>query len=146
MFLFNELSFRVILKQIFLPLIAAAGFLMILCEAPQAQAKAKTKLNTQIFESESTEQTFSEKVKIVRDVNETEVFFESKKNPGPYTLPENLPSYGLYKARLEKSKKPNGPAVKVIVDNDRIKSVEMVETKERSPSNEKDVIDSLFKK
>jgi len=109
--------------------------------------KAKSKLNTQIFEAESDQQSFSGKVRIIRDIAaETEVFFEDKKNSGPFLLPETLPSYGLYKARLEKSRKPGGPFVKVVIDNDRIKSVEIDETKDRSPSGEKDVIDSLFKK
>ncbi len=121
---------------------------LLLTQPTEAQPpKAKSKLNTQIFEAESDQQSFSGKVRIIRDIaTETEVFFEDKKNSGPFVLPETLPSYGLYKARLEKSRKPGGPLVKVVIDNDRIKSVEIDENKDRSPSGEKDVIDSLFKK
>lgn len=142
-FLFSEPKFRVILKQNFLSLLVVSTFL----GWPfQAHCKPKAKLNTQVFEAESDQQTFSGKVKIVRDIGETEVFFESSKNPGPYILPESLPSYGLYKARLEKSKKSGGPTLKVVVDNDRIKSVEIDESAKPSSTSEKDVIDSLFKK
>lgn len=116
-------------------------------QSPPKKTKSKSKLSTQIYEAESDQLTFSGKVRIVRDIaTETEVFFEDKKNPGPFILPDTMPSYGLYKARLEKSRKSGGPLVKVIIDNDRIKSVEIDETQDRSPSNEKAVIDSLFKK
>ncbi len=109
--------------------------------------KGKSKLNTQVFEAEGEQNTFSGKVRILRDnTGDTEVFFENKKNPGPYILSEKLPSYGLFKARLQKSKKSGGPAVKVSVDNDHIKSVDINETASPSTLSEKDLMDSVFKK
>lgn len=140
-------SYRILLKHSLLPLflVTALGSVSAFAQGPKKNTKSK--LNTQIFEAESDQLSFSGKVRIVRDIaTETEVFFEDKKNPGPFLLPDSLPSYGLYKARLEKSKKSGGPFVKVVIDNDRIKSVEIDETQDRSPSNEKAVIDSLFKK
>lgn len=133
------------LKHLIIPIFLA--LLTVQSWAQQSKSKLKTKLNTQVFEAESDEQSFSGKVRIVRDsTSDTEVFFEEKKHNGPYILSENLPSYGLFKARLEKSKKTGGPMVKVQIDNDHIKSVEIEESKERPTPNEKDVINSLFKK
>ena len=109
--------------------------------------KNKSKLNTQVFEADGEQNTFSGKVRILRDnTGDTEVFFESKKNPGPYVLSETLPSYGLFKARLQKSKKSGGPIVKVTVDNDHIKSVDISENAQPSTLSEKDLMDSVFKK
>ncbi len=109
--------------------------------------KNKSKLNTQVFEAEGEQNTFSGKVRILRDNTEdTEVFFENKKHPGPYILSEKLPSYGLFKARLQKSKKSGGPAVKVTVDNDHIKSVDIDGNASPSTLSEKDLMDSVFKK
>ncbi len=111
-----------------------------------AEAKEKkSRFNSQIYESEPTEQRFSAKVKLLRDMDETEVFFESSSNGGPYILSSKNPNIGMYKARLEKSRKKGLP-VNVVVDNDHIKSVEIVEAKERVPASEKELIDSIFKK
>ncbi len=133
------------MKHTLLILILAGTFLPCLTLAQPS--KTKSKLNTQVFETDTDAQSFSAKVKIVRDINsETEVFFEDKKHPGPYILSETLPSYGLFKARLQKSKKATGPLVKVMLDNDRIKSVEIDENSQPSSPSEKDVINSLLKK
>ncbi|MEK6773250.1 MAG: hypothetical protein AABY64_04870 [Bdellovibrionota bacterium] len=145
--LLRQIKSCINLKHTFLILILAGTFISSLTLAQPSKAKSKPKLNTQVFETDTDDQSFSAKVKIVRDINsETEVFFEDKKHPGPYILSETLPSYGLFKARLEKSKKATGPLVKVMLDNDRIKSVEIDENSQPSSPSEKDVIKSLFKK
>ncbi len=145
--LLRQIKCCINLKHTLVLLILGGTLVPGLTLAQLSKAKSKAKLNTQVFETDADDQSFSGKVKIVRDINsETEVFFEDKKHPGPYILSETLPSYGLFKARLEKSKKASGPMVKVMLDSDRIKSVEIDENSQHSPPSEKDVINSLFKK
>lgn len=124
--------------------------LLIILSSPLTHAqksKQKSKLNTQVFESEGQANTFTGKVRIIRDnTSETEVFFEDKKNPGPYTLSDKIPSYGLFKERLQKSKKTGGPKVKVNIDNDQITGVDIDGSATSETVNEKDLINSVFKK
>lgn len=122
------------------------SFLAIFTSSQSASAKdKKSHFNSNVYEQESSEESFSARVKIIRDLGETEVLFENAKNGGPYTLRSNSPNFGLYKTRLEKSRK-SGLPVKVTIDNDTIKSVEIEEAKERTPANEKDILNSILKK
>lgn len=122
--------------------------LLFLYADPSHSGSPKKKtINTQIYESEGQETEFTAKVKVVRDwESETEVFFENAKNSGPYVLRSGHSEYGALKARLEKSKKPNGPMVKVSVDNDQIKTVE-IEAEGRKPAHsDEDFFNSSLKK
>lgn len=108
--------------------------------------KQKSTVNTQVYEKEATDESFSAKVSVVRDVHdEVEVFFDGPKK-GPYTLPDG-PNQGLYMERLEKSKKASGPSVQVTIDNDRIQSVEIVQRKEQEQTGptEEEMMKSVFK-
>lgn len=105
------------------------SFIMtLLLISPSAQAQSKKKVNTNIFESDSGEksESFSAKVKVVREDEEgVEVFFQSEKQKGAYLLPRSAQHYGTMLKDLEASKKPQGGPVSVTVDSDkRIKSVE----------------------
>jgi hypothetical protein len=89
---------------------------------------AQKKLNTNLYESEASgNKSFSGKVRVVRDISDdVEVFFETDKAQGAYTLPRNSEHYAQMLKDLETSKKPGGPAVSVTADEEkRIKSVQI---------------------
>jgi len=141
--MFREYPQRLSLRHMTLSIFA----LLLVFGGPLQAQKKKSSLNTNIYEADSSQISVSAKVKIVRDLSgETEVFFEGK-HSGPFILPSSLPSYGLLKGRLQKSQKTGGPPVSVVIENDRIKSVEIPEggTPKVAPK-EKDVIDAIFKK
>lgn len=85
-------------------------------------------------------ESFVAKVKVVRTIQgETEIFFESNKVTGAYLLPNSLKDYATLKDHLETSRKPGGPEVKVSADDEkRIKTVEILENKPPSSSQEVD--------
>lgn len=99
-----------------------------------AETKTKKKPNIQVFENDSNESTFSARVKLVRETQgETDVFFDSEKNRGPYTLPSNSKNFNEYKSRLIKSQKAGGSSVKITVDDKE--QIQNVETEEGSANN-----------
>lgn len=124
-----------------------ALYLTVLATSHSAFSQSKkSKTSTQVYEKESTEESFTAKVSVVREIQEeTEVFFEGPKK-GPYVLPDG-PSHGLFMERLEKSKKSSGPQVKVTIDNDRIQSVDILEKKEAEGAvvNEEELMKSIYK-
>ncbi|MBL7671595.1 MAG: hypothetical protein JNM39_14010 [Bdellovibrionaceae bacterium] len=85
-------------------------------------------------------ESFVAKVKVVRTIQgETEIFFESNKVTGAYLLANSLKDYATLKDHLETSRKPGGPEVKVTADDEkRIKTVEILENKPPSSSQEVD--------
>ena len=94
------------------------------CDAMAQKSAGKT----QIFEQEATQEkttSFTAKVRVVRDIaDDVEVFFDSDKARGAYTLPRNAANYAAMFEALEKSKSPKGLPVSVTADEDkRIKSV-----------------------
>lgn len=99
-----------------------------------AQGAKKGKLNTDLFEKESSTTSISGKVKAVREIQEeTEVFIETKGNSGPYVLPQNIKNRANLIKILNKSQKPGGPSVTISIDEqDRIKSVEENESSAKS--------------
>lgn len=91
------------------------------------QDTKKAKLNTNLYEQDSGEQSISGKVKAVREVQgDTEVFIDNPKgNSGPFTLPENIKDRAKLLKSLQNSQKPSGHSVTISIDSqDRIKSVE----------------------
>jgi hypothetical protein len=133
--LFHCLNLRILF-------IVASLLISSLCIALPPKSKAPI----QVFEKEDSEETFTAKVSVVREIQEEiEVFFEGNKK-GPYILPDG-PHHGLYMQRLEKSKKSSGPMVKVTIDNDRLQSVDIVEKKEsEGPQvSEEDLMKKIYK-
>ncbi|WP_413582038.1 hypothetical protein [Bdellovibrio sp. HCB288] len=100
--------------------------LLFLSDPGHAQSK---KVNTRIYESEATQEkseSFTAKVRVVRDISdEVEVFFDSDKARGAYTLPRRIPSYATVLKQLQDSGEPGGSPVSVTADSEkRILSVE----------------------
>ncbi len=108
-------------------------FALSLC-LPQASLAQKSKLNTNLYEKQESENSISGKVKTVREIQEeTEVFIETKGNSGPYVLPQGLKNRAKILKSLQKSQKPGGPAVTISIDDQqRIKSVEESESSAKS--------------
>ena len=107
-------------------------FVMLMSDSGHAQNKSK--LNTSLYEAEEgSEKSFSAKVRVVRDISDDiEVFFDSDKASGAYTLPRSSEGYAKMLKDLEASKKPGGPAVSITADQDkRIKSVQLSQEKDR---------------
>ncbi|MNL12343.1 hypothetical protein D3C87_1332090 [compost metagenome] len=101
-------------------------FVMLMSDSSHAQSKGK--LNTSLYEAEEgAEKSFTAKVRVVRDISdEVEVFFDSPKATGAYTLPRSAAGYAQMLKDLEASKKPKGPAVSITADEDkRIKTVQI---------------------
>ncbi|WP_413584708.1 hypothetical protein [Bdellovibrio sp. HCB274] len=99
---------------------------LFLSDPTYAQSK---KVNTQIYDSESSaekSESFTAKVRVVRDISdEVEVFFESDKARGAYTLPRKIGSYATVLKVLQDSSDPSGSPVSVTVDSEkRILTVE----------------------
>lgn len=95
--------------------------IMILLMISSAAAQTK-KMNTQLFEPESENKTesFTAKVKLIREDNDgMEVFFMSEKQKGGYTLLRSNANYAAFLRELEKSKKPQGPPVSVQADSEK---------------------------
>ncbi|MBO9667812.1 MAG: hypothetical protein J7501_13495 [Bdellovibrio sp.] len=97
------------------------------CFATQAPAQTK-KLNTQLYEKEeAVEKTssFTGKVRVVRDISDdVEVFFDSDKATGAYTLPHGAKDYATMLKHLEESRGADGGQVTITADSEkRIKSV-----------------------
>ena len=67
------------------------------------------------------------KVKVVREESDgVEVFFDGDKNSGAFFLHRAIPHYAKILKDLEKSKKPQGPNVRITYTEDKkIKSVEL---------------------
>lgn len=82
-------------------------------------------INSNIYEKTKDEKSFSAKVRVVREVSEdVEVFFDSDKAKGAYTLPKSMSGYAAALKALEDSKK-TGIAVTVTADDDnRIHAVQ----------------------
>ncbi|MNK12022.1 hypothetical protein D3C87_300780 [compost metagenome] len=104
--------------------------LFLHCDVQAQAPKSPSKLNTNLYEQEPEEEkssSFTSKVRVVRDISDdVEVFFESDKASGAYTLPRAAQNYSKMFKDLEKSKAPGGPAVSVTADSEkRIKSVEI---------------------
>ena len=104
-------------------------------------------LDANIFEKEKDTKltSFSAKVRVVRDVDtDVEVFFDSDKAKGGYTLPRTLHNYAAALAALEASKKSGAP-VTVIADSE--KRIAEVKEGPAAPKNE-DILkqyDAIFK-
>lgn len=104
-------------------------------------------LDANIFEKEKDAKltSFSAKVRVIRDVDEDpEVFFDSDKAKGAYTLPRSLHNYAAALAALEASKK-SGAAVTVIADSE--KRIAEVKAGAAAPKTE-DILkqyDAIFK-
>jgi hypothetical protein len=115
------------MKVIVTSLFLAGTFMLIVPSLSSAQPPKKGKLNTNLYENESTDTSITGKIKAVREVQEEmEVFIDNPKgNSGPYVLPQNIKNRaGLIKL-LNKSQKAGGPAVTISIDEQqRIKSVE----------------------
>lgn len=95
--------------------------IMILLMISSAAAQTK-KMNTQLFEPESENKTesFTAKVKLIREDNDgMEVFFMSEKQKGGYTLLRSNANYAAFLRELEKSKEPQGPPVSVQADSEK---------------------------
>jgi len=108
-------------------LFVAGSFLLAAPSESLAQPPKKGKLNTNLYESESSDTSITGKVKAVREVQEEiEVFIDNPKgNSGPYVLPQNIKNRAGLLKTLNKSQKPGGPAVTISIDEQqRIKSVE----------------------
>lgn len=95
-----------------------------------AQKKSKPGYNTNLYEAdpgEDNSKSFSAKVRVVRDISDDiDVFFESDKAKGAYSLPRHSKNFSTMLKSLETSKKPNGPMVTVTVDADKnITSVQL---------------------
>jgi hypothetical protein len=95
-----------------------------------AQKKSKSGYNTNLYEAEPGDdnaKSFSAKVRVVRDISDDiDVFFESDKAKGAYSLPRHSKNFAAMLKALETSKKPNGPMVTVTVDTDKnITSVQL---------------------
>lgn len=105
-------------------------------EKANAEPLSSTKGNMRKFDEDSGE-SFSAKVKIVREVQEeTEVFFESDKVKGVYILPNNAKNFSIMKNKLHESLKAGGPSVKINTDAEkRIQSVEIEQN--RAPASQK---------
>ncbi len=88
-----------------------------------ANAQSAPPKKTQIYEQEATVEkkiSFTAKVRVVRDIaDDVEVFFDSDKARGAYTLPRNAQNYAAMFEALEKSKAPKGPAVSVSADSEK---------------------------
>ncbi|MGZ3771390.1 MAG: hypothetical protein ACXVCP_17510 [Bdellovibrio sp.] len=115
-------------------------------------AQAQTKLIAEnTYDSSDSEQekvkSFTAKVRVVReDSDGMEIFFEGEKAKGAYSLPNSAEHYSTMLKDLEKSRKPQGPAVSVTVDSEkRIKSVELKKGEDESQKkiDIKKIIDSL---
>ena len=106
-------------------------FVMLISDSGHAQNKSKLNTNLYVAE-EGAEKSFSAKVRVVRDISDDiEVFFESDKATGAYTLPRSLEGYATMLKALEASKKPGGGTVSVTADADkRIKSVQLNQNKD----------------
>ncbi|WP_413575082.1 hypothetical protein ACLVWU_12525 [Bdellovibrio sp. HCB290] len=99
---------------------------LFLSDPTYAQNK---KANTQIYDAESTAEkteSFTAKVRVVRDISdEVEVFFDSDKARGAYTLPRKIAAYATVLKQLQDSSGPSGGQVSVTADSEkRILSVE----------------------
>jgi hypothetical protein len=103
-------------------------FGLAFCLSSPTLAQSK-KLNTNLYEKEEVEDkttSFSAKVRVVRDISDdVEVFFDSDKASGAYTLPHGAANYATMLKKLEDSREAGGGFVSVTADSDkRIKSVE----------------------
>lgn len=106
--------------------------------AADANAKKKSKLNTNLYEQESSNTSIAGKVKAVREIQgDTEVFIDNPKgNSGPYVLPANIANRAKLLKALHNSQKTGGGAVTISIDSqDRIKSVEESGGSEDSQTN-----------
>ncbi|WP_413557755.1 hypothetical protein [Bdellovibrio sp. HCB209] len=94
--------------------------LLLLSDPTFAQSK---KLNTNLYEAEKVEakkENFTAKVRVVRDISdEVEVFFDSDKARGAYTLPRRIDSYAEVLKTLEDSAEPGGGSVAVTADSEK---------------------------
>ena len=110
------------------------------------KAKTKSKLSADIYEKEDTTLSFSAPVKLIRDSDVVEVFFEGKYK-GPYIL-KNDPNIGVFKERLIKSQKNKKQSVSVKVVDDVITGVELIEQKttEKKKDDMDSVLDDILKK
>ena len=99
--------------------------MLTLCVLPFTKAFA---LDTNLYEKEPDKMvSFSSKVRVVREIEgDVEVFFESDKAHGAYTLPHSMKDYATALESLQESEKGSGPPVTVNVDEDTkvIKSVQ----------------------
>ncbi len=93
---------------------------------------------TSIYEAEEVKvQTFSAKVKSVRDAGDdgVDITFESDVATGYYSLsPKKIKNYNEIHQYVEKSRKSNGPILKVSAEKDEkiIRSVSIVEKAEKA--------------
>lgn len=105
------------------------NIIMVFFLASPVQAQVK-KPSTHLYESDSDANSkdinFTAKVKVIRDDGDgVEVFFNSDKAKGAYSLPRSAAKFAETVKLLESSKKPGGAAVSVTADSEkRIKAVE----------------------
>lgn len=109
-------------------------------------------LDANIFEKDKPKEdgvkSFTAKVRVVREISDDlEVFFDSDKAKGAYTLPKGMQGYGAALQALEASKK-TGAAVTVTADDDkRIQEVKAAPGKPApSPEDLQKQYDAIFKK
>lgn len=107
--------------------------------AQSPAGKKKNRLNTNLYEQESTESSISGKVKTVREIQgETEVFLDNSQGKGgPFVLPQNIPSRAKLLNTLKKSQKAGGPAVTLRVDEQQI--IKSLEESENSVQAQPDI-------
>ena len=102
------------------------AIVLILLSFSQGSLAGK-KLNTNLYEQDGGEdqtKSFSAKVRVIRDIDGVEVFFDGDQAKGAYSLESGSKDYAAMLKKLENSRKAGGPAVSVTVDADkRIKSV-----------------------
>lgn len=94
--------------------------LFLIADPSFAQTK---KLNTHLYEAEETvakKESFTAKVRVVRDISdEVEVFFDSDKARGAYTLPRRIDSYAEVLKQLQDSAEPGGGQVSITADSEK---------------------------
>ncbi len=113
-----------------------------------APKKNKSTLSADIYEKEDSSSSFTAAVKLIRETDVIEVFFDSPKNKGPYLLKDS-PNLGVFKERLSKSQKNKGQTVIVNLADDVITNVELTEKKaaeEKKKSDLDSVLDDMLKK
>lgn len=98
------------------------SFIMVLLLAGNAQAQKKITAPTNLYESESEEknETFSAKVRVIRDEGDSfDVFFVSDKQKGAYSLPRSTPDFTAALKALESSRPPKGAPVSITANSEK---------------------------
>lgn len=98
------------------------NFIMVLLLTGSAQAQQKDKPTTNLYESETEEksESFSAKVRVIRDEGDSvDVFFISDKQKGAYSLPRTTPNFAAALKALENSRKPKGGPISITANGDK---------------------------